>query len=290
MIRKIGLLLCISVANLLCYAQKTQIDTTTFCCLYTHYIKTTDTDNVLVVDSLYGILEVGEHIYKYGDISNYASLKNHLPAGKHTLQVEHEDCRIDENLWVYQNYPEIGKLTVHDVLHPSRVVYEEDFSELQWHIQPEDTVIMGYTCRQAQLSYGGREWIAWYTDEISVSSGPWKLCGLPGLILHASDITGTHVFSAYSLFNVDKQPLMKHSHYNTSKVVKRDKLIKTRNKIKTDPQWIVKPYYNDEVNASFAVLDKKDRERLKIPYFILINGIKYPDFQFIYHYQPLELY
>lgn len=287
--RHISLALALLLTTAWCQAQGTRLDTSTFCCLYTHYIHTTDKDKVPVTDSLYSILEVGEQIYKYGDLSDYASLKNHLPEGVHTYQVEHEDCRIDENLWVYQNYPQEGVLTVHDVLHPSRVVYEEKTDAQQWSIQQGDTTIMGYTCRQAQLSYGGRKWTAWYTEEIPVSSGPWKLYGPPGLILYATDETGTHTFAAYTIFNVDKQPLMKHSCYSTSKVVKRDKLIKTRNKIKTDPQWIEKPYYNNEANASFAVLDKKDRERLEIPYFIIINGIKYPDFKLLHHFQPLEL-
>ena len=258
------------------------------CVLYTQQIRTTDRDNIAVIDSLYSILEIGEVISKYGDLSDYSSLKNYLPVGKHTDRIKFEDCRIDANLWVYQNYPQVGTLTVHEALHPSRIYYEESTKMQQWTLLPGDTVIMGYNCHRARMSYGGREWTAWYTEEIPVSSGPWKLCGLPGLILYAYDQSCIHTFSAYTIFKVNGQSIRPHSHYTSNKV-KRDKFIKTRNKIKTDPQWIVKPYYNDEVNASFAVLDKKDRERLKIPYFVLINGIKYPDFKFLYHYQPLEL-
>ena len=276
------------VAILLLSSFATPKDKCQLCVLYTQQIKTTDRDNLAVTDSIYSILEIGEVISKYGDLSDYSSLKNYLPVGKHTDRIKFEDCRIDANLWVYHNYPKIGTLTVHEALHPSRIYYEESTKMQQWTLLPGDTVILGYNCRRARMSYGGREWTAWYTEEIPVSSGPWKLCGLPGLILHAQDQSGTHTFSAYTVFNVDGQSIRPHSHYTYNKV-KRDKFIKTRNKIKTDPQWIVKPYYNDENNASFAVLDKKDRERLNIPYFVLINGIKYPDFQFLYHYQPLEL-
>ena len=234
------------------------------CVLYTQQIKTTDRDNLAVTDSIYSILEIGEVISKYGDLSDYSSLKNYLPVGKHTDRIKFEDCRIDANLWVYHNYPKIGTLTVHEALHPSRVYYEEPTDMQQWTLLPGDTVILGYNCRRARMSYGGREWTAWYTEEIPVSSGPWKLCGLPGLILHAQDQSGTHTFSAYTVFNVDGQSIRPHSHYTYNKV-KRDKFIKTRNKIKTDPQWIVKPYYNDENNASFAVLDKKTGNDLTYP-------------------------
>lgn len=263
-------------------------DNCQLCVLYTQQIRTTNRDNIAVTDSIYSILEIGEVISKYGDVSDYSCQKNYLPVGKHTDRIKFEDCRIDANLWVYQNYPKTGILTVHEALHPSRIYYEEPADMQQWTLIPGDTVILGYNCRRASMSYGGREWIAWYTEEIPVSSGPWKLCGLPGLILYAADQSGTHSFSAYNIFNVEGQSIRPHSHYTANKV-KRDKFIKTRNKIKTDPQWINEPWYNDENNASFAVLDDKDRKRLNIPYFLLVNGIKYPDFQFLYHYQPLEL-
>ena len=36
-------------------------------------------------------------------------------------------------------------------------------------------------------SFKGRTWYAWYSEDIPVSEGPWKLYGLPGLILRAYD-------------------------------------------------------------------------------------------------------
>lgn len=79
------------------------------------------------------------------------------------------------------------------------VSYAEPATYPQWTICPEIDTIDGYRCNKARAEYGGRTWIAWYAPEIPVNAGPWKLCGLPGLILRATDDTESYVFSLRSL-------------------------------------------------------------------------------------------
>ena len=62
-----------------------------------------------------------------------------------------------------------------------------------WKLIDRDTLIHGFVCKKATLSYGGREWNAWYAPEIPVSVGPYKFHGLPGLIMAIND--REHVFS-----------------------------------------------------------------------------------------------
>ncbi len=98
---------------------------------------------------------------------------------------------------VFQNWPE-GSLIVDDILVPGIFTYSEDMA-LDWTIEDGSKEVCGYPCQEAKTSYGGREWTVWYSPMIPSNSGPWKLCGLPGLILEAQDTEGIHHFTATSL-------------------------------------------------------------------------------------------
>ncbi|MBD5220262.1 MAG: GLPGLI family protein [Bacteroidales bacterium] len=65
--------------------------------------------------------------------------------------------------------------------------YEESMTEQHWTLTDSTATILGYKCNMAQTDYHGRRWHAWFTPEIPFSDGPWKFCGLPGLILLVTD-------------------------------------------------------------------------------------------------------
>ena len=98
---------------------------------------------------------------------------------------------------VFQNWPE-GSLTVDDVLVPGTFTYSEDMA-LEWTFGNGEKEVCGYPCREAKTSYGSRDWIVWFAPTVPANAGPWKLCGLPGLIMEAQDAEGLHHFIATSL-------------------------------------------------------------------------------------------
>lgn len=88
---------------------------------------------------------------------------------------------------VYKNYPQKGMLTFTEKIMVD-YIYEETMETLKWNIVPKETsTVAGYRCQKAQTHFRGRVWYAWFAEELPINDGPWKLWGLPGLILKAED-------------------------------------------------------------------------------------------------------
>ena len=98
---------------------------------------------------------------------------------------------------IFQNWPE-GSMTVDDVLVPGTFTYSENMAH-EWTFGNGQKEICGYPCKEAKTSYGGREWTVWFAPSIPSNAGPWKLGGLPGLIMEAQDAEGIHHFTATAL-------------------------------------------------------------------------------------------
>jgi GLPGLI family protein len=124
---------------------------------------------------------------------------------------------------VLKNYPK-ERMTVTDDLALEDYIYEENKVDRKWALQEDTLTVCGYVCNKAVASFGGREWTVWYTPEITISDGPWKLYGLPGLILKASDATGTHIFEAIAI-RKSNRPIYLDKNIKQIKIG-RDKFIK----------------------------------------------------------------
>lgn len=100
-----------------------------------------------------------------------------------------------ESMYIFKNFDKADK-TVYDDYSDQFAVFHEPFSEMHWEIVSDSTkTVLGYECVMARSSYHGRNWTAWFTPEIPIPDGPWKFCCLPGLILKATEETGTHSFT-----------------------------------------------------------------------------------------------
>lgn len=75
-------------------------------------------------------------------------------------------------------------------------ILTENIPIIQWEIKPKFKSISGLSCQKAVGSFRGRTYSVWFTEDIAINLGPWKLNGLPGLILEAEDDKGIFFYRA----------------------------------------------------------------------------------------------
>ena len=88
---------------------------------------------------------------------------------------------------IFKNMTSKNITTIDHIYMQGMYEYEESFNAFNWQITAETDTINNYVCQKAICDFGGRTWEAWFTSELPFSDGPYKFCGLPGLILNIAD-------------------------------------------------------------------------------------------------------
>ncbi len=164
--------------------------------------------------------------------------------------------------YIFKNMPE-GKWTVKNRFDLDDRVYEEDIEVPQWEIEDSVKIILGYECQKAVTDFRGRKWVAWFAPDIPVSDGPWKLSGLPGLILEAYDTKYHYIFTATGMLK--ENPDVKVGIFIFSDCIKmtRDSYLKARYRAQPRPG---KQSLGDMLRAAHGIESKTKDTRKKIVY------------------------
>jgi GLPGLI family protein len=84
---------------------------------------------------------------------------------------------------------------------------EETVPPMEWEIFSDTMTVLNYLCFKATATFRGRRYIAWFTPDIPINDGPWKIYGLPGLILRLEDEDGLFVHQAIGLTSHAEKPI-----------------------------------------------------------------------------------
>lgn len=86
----------------------------------------------------------------------------------------------------------------------STYLVEDTLSTPHWAITNEIKVINNNQCQKAITFFKGRTYEVWYAIDFPSVFGPWKLNGLPGLILLAQDEKKEVFFEAIEIEKIDE--------------------------------------------------------------------------------------
>ena len=186
-------------------------------CLY-RYVYTFDTLKNELRDDLL-ILQIGKEVSKCYSYYTFQcdSLRRTPDGAKVWSELFRRATEKDEiygdfphvrmSTYVYKNYP-TGQMTITDRISSQGYRYVDSLHAQTRTMGDSTREVLGYTCQQATADFRGRRWTAWFATDIPVSDGPWKLGGLPGLILEAYDEGQQHVFTAVGLERVADEPII----------------------------------------------------------------------------------
>ena len=122
-----------------------------------------------------------------------------------------------------------------------------------------------------------------YAEDIPTSAGPWKLCGLPGLILDAEADGGIHRFSISEISRTVSPIFYEHNAITTK--ISEEKLIKNRIKIfgnklyPKNPTYYIPDRRNMQADEVFVEIGND--------FLPIVNGVLMDNKAHVY--QPLEL-
>ena len=254
------------------------IDTSSLVAVYDYECQTQDADGKAVTDRMKVCLQVGQHCmrsFPYRKFREDTEGYDYFTPDELPMLRAESFCFMPE---VWTDYPE-GKVTVRDAIPPTIYETQEERKPINWELSDDTLTVAGFLCKFATCQLHGRKWTALYSEDIPTSAGPWKLCGLPGLILKAETNDGIHRFTLASLQRI-ASPIYSETNAITSKTTE-EKLIKNRIKTFGNRLYPNTPKYYITVNLSQTADVTHDTEG------ILVNNVYVNNKAHVY--QPLEV-
>lgn len=103
------------------------------------------------------------------------------------------DNGIDKELFVFDQ--EEKTVSYNQTVGSKQFIVKDALPAIKWTITNETKEVESRKLVKATCTFRGRNWTAWFAPDISVYAGPWKLQGLPGLIIEAKDDTNRYEFA-----------------------------------------------------------------------------------------------
>lgn len=265
MYKKVGMLFMFMLITCSAYGQKA-VDIDVIESKYV-YLLTSHSDSLdkANISEEYFILERGKGKSQFMSMNSYKrdSVVADMSKGKNTSVASIDLSTIPKTNFTYRiiKDPVKSQILFYDKIIRNDFVYEEN-PAFKWKISEEKKNIGNLRCQAAFLSYAGRQYKAWFTNDIPISDGPYKFYGLPGLIVEIEDSKKQYKFELLSYKNIAEKPLLwiSEKRVNGKKVTKQDFYQALKNTQDNFISEIAKSGFTLDSNAEAKVKDKMKRK------------------------------
>lgn len=219
-----------------CGGAQEAIDTAQFVAVYDYECRTQDADGLDVTDRMQLVVQVGRTVTKSMPYSAYNEMD--MEEEDDIMAVHQEAYMHMPTVWT--DYPE-GQTTVRDWIFPHEFEGTEPTPEIAWTLTDDTLTVGGYLCQTATCKFRGVEWTVCYTEEIPSAAGPWRLRGLPGLIVEAKN--EAHTFCLTEL-RQEHTPITAPEKNPDVQRMAYAKLLKHRNDVYGNRQYAKNPFFH----------------------------------------------
>ena len=253
------------------------IDTAQFVAVYDYECRTQDAEGTPITDRMQLAVQVGRTVTKSMPLSAYQRTDEITSAD---AAMEFQEAMLHMPT-VWTGYPE-GQTTVREFIFPHEFEGSEPTPDIVLTLTNDTLTVSGYYCQTATCKFRGVAWTVCYTEEIPSSAGPWRLRGLPGLIIKAE--SEAHTFCLAEL-RQEHSPITAPEQRPDVQRMKYAKLLKHRNEIYGNRQYAKNPtYYVPDFGGSINNMDVLNHDGQQL---VFANGR--PLLTKAHVYQPLEV-
>ncbi|WP_312089803.1 GLPGLI family protein [Chryseobacterium sp.] len=147
-----------------------------------------------------------------------------------------------------------------------KFVYEET-PIFEWSISNEKLKIGEFSCTKATMTHYGRDWVAWFTEEIPLQDGPYKFSQLPGLIVRINDTQDHFKFDLFSIKKIEHKDFSEKKKLLSYKKITKKEYLESMQNINKN---IVKEAsdigitLDEETQKRLSKKRKSDRNKLEL--------------------------
>ena len=258
--------------------QTETIDTAQFVAVYDYECRTLNDEAPSVTDRMQVVVQVGRTVTKSMPYSAYPVYDDE---SKPDVAAGFQEALMHmPTVWI--GLP-TGQTTVREFIFPHEYEGYEPTPDITWTLTDDTLNVSGYLCQQAMATFRGLEWHVWYTEEIPSSAGPWRLRGLPGLIVEAK--SEAHTFRLVEL-RQERGAITAPDNNPEVHRMKYTKLLKHKNEIYGNREYAKNPsYYVPDLMGSITDMNVFNHNGQQL---VLANG-GHPLLTTAHVYQPLEM-
>lgn len=273
--KKISVTMIAFLLTIAAQGQVETIDTAQFVAVYDYECRTQDDEGQDVTDRMQLAVQVGRTVVKS------------MPRSAYRQSDESADIAADYQE-AYMHMPTVwighpsGKTTVREFIFPHEYEGYEATPDIAWTLSDDTLTVSGYLCQQATATFREVEWHVWYTEEIPSSAGPWRLRGLPGMIVEAKN--EAHTFRLVEV-RQEASPITAPDQSPDVHRMEYAKLLKHKNEIYGNREYAKNPmYYVPDIQGSIKDMSVLNHNGQQL---VLANG-GHPLLMKAHVYQPLE--